>query len=564
MGRNPARVPLVAGRTAKFAARRAAAVVEGVPPGRMWRDAGEEIDRWIQDPLYWARQVMGEGFDPWSGQEALWRAYGRILNAKLKRLQIGAGSLTPEERADADKMGISVMAGHGLGKERTVAGIALHYLTVLKGYQPKVVCTAPAGPTLHSTLWPELGKVIAGSPVLRELVEKQANRIYLKEDRRRGEFMRIEPRTIQVNSNPDEQGVVLAGIHATGVLYVITEASGVPEPVFKPIEGGLTDPLSLIVMIFNPTRRAGFAYDSHTVNRARWVCVQWDGRALKQEKAEQPGRFAWFNERAQDALIEKYGPESDTVRIRVYGMPPNQSADTLIPYEAALEATGRVVRLEAWDPVCVFVDVGGDGEDPSVVTVLRGPRVMRQVCLRKQDTVQVADAVAGVIAAEAMSVEPGVQVAVGVDTIGLGRGVYDQLWHVHQVRGLYRLDVSEQPMAPERFHRLRDQVWWELREGLVEQRELSLLSEGLGGRELEELVAELTTIRWAEVGGKIKVQGKGSASGIPHVRPLAKSPNRGDSLAGAWWLYRHAVSRVPVGMRRLRLARRRVVSWKAV
>ena len=122
------------------------------------------------------------------------------------------------------------------------------------------------------------------------LFEKQANRIYLKEDPKHGQFMRIEPRTIQQNSNPDEQGVVLARIHPTGVLYLITEASGVPEPVFKPIEGGLSDPLSIVIMIFNPTKRTGFAAESHTKNRKYWICLQWDARVLKKEKLASPDR----------------------------------------------------------------------------------------------------------------------------------------------------------------------------------------------------------------------------------------------------------------------------------
>ena len=111
----------------------------------------KEMLRWLFEPLYWAKKFCGPDFDPWSGQEELWNNYGKLLNAKLKRYQAGPASLTPEESILADKMGISIMSGHGMGKERSVSGIGFHYLHVISGYRPKGVCTAPAGPTLHTS-----------------------------------------------------------------------------------------------------------------------------------------------------------------------------------------------------------------------------------------------------------------------------------------------------------------------------------------------------------------------------------------------------------------------------
>ncbi len=490
------------------------------------------------------------------------------MNAKLKRYQ--GGTLTDEEEVSANKVGISIMAGHGLGKERSVALIGLHYHFILKQYLPKGVCTAPAGPTLHSTLWPEFGKVIEGSETLKALFEKQSNRIFLKEDPKRGEFMRIEPRTIQQNSDETAQGTVLAGIHAIGVIYLITEASEVAEPVFKPIEGGLTDPLSLIIMIFNPTKRTGFAAESHTKNRKQWVCLQWDARNLKKEQAVNPGRFTWFNSKAQDILIEKYGADSDVARIRVYGLPPQQSSDTLIHYEDMMAAAERVVEPLPNDPLCIFIDVGGEGSrsgegeeaDPSVITILLGPKLKKQIKLLNKKTNELSDAVASIVAKELSAMPIDAQYAIGVDIIGVGRGVKDQLENVQLLRHVYGLDVSEKALNEKAFHRLRDQVWWELREGVMDTKELAI-EPGTNREDLDTLIGETTSIKWAEVQGKTKVQGKGASSGIPGVKPLKKSPNFGDSLAGAWYLYKHCVSRMPTSARRVRTRHRRKVSWKA-
>lgn len=525
-----------------------------------------EVDRWVLDPLYWATRFLGMEFDPWSGQEELWHAYGKLLTAKLKRYQLGPDALTPEETELADKMGISVMSGHGLGKERSVTGIGLHYLSVLKVYQPKGVCTAPAGPTLQSTLWPEFSKVIASSETLTALFEKQANRIYLKEDPKQGQFMRIEPRTIQQNSNPDEQGVVLAGIHATGVLYLITEASGVPEPVFKPIEGGLSDPLSLVIMIFNPTKRTGFAAESHTKNRKYWYCLQWDARQLKKEKLANPGRFVWFNERAQDALIEKYGEDSDTVRIRVIGLPPKQASDTLIHYDAAIAASEREIEILPSDPLCIGVDVGGGGSggDPSIVAVLRGPK-LTALHEFNCDESRLSDHVADILSAELVNLSPDAQFAIGVDYVGLGRLVYNHLTEKHVIRNVHKVDVSEAPIRDSEFHRMRDEVWWELREAFMESKEIVIDPKIMN---FDALIAQITSIKWASVflasSAKIKVQGKGSSSGIPNVKPLLHSPNEADALCIAWRMFRHYCSTVPMEARRTLRYRRPAVSWKTM
>lgn len=523
-----------------------------------------EMDRWITEPLYWAKTFGGPEFDPWSGQEELWRQYGLLLNAKLKRYQ--GGTLTEEENAIVNKMGISVMAGQGLGKERSVAGMGLHYAYVLKSYQPKGVCTAPAGPTLHSTLWPEFGKVIAGSAALQEIFEKQSDRIYLKEDKRRGEFLRIEPRTIQQNSNPDAQGTVLAGIHATGVLYLVTEASEVPAAVWKPLEGGLTDPLSMIVMIFNPTRRSGFAYESQEKHRRDWICLQWSGRTLKAEQAEHPGRFRWFNAAAQDVLIRKFGDDSDFVRVRVDGLPPKGSSDTLIGYEDVMAATERTVQTLPGDPLVLAVDVGGeDGGDPSLLATMRGPALVKLQSFGDKNTVQLGDLVTSALKREVMAMDEAVQIQVGVDTIGIGRGVYYHLTDVQRMAHVHMIDVSEKPLDQTRFHRLRDQLWWELREAFVETRMIVLALTNERGERIvdDELIGELTSIKWAEVGGKIKVQGKGSSSGLPNVPPLSRSPGKAEALGMAWFLYTHFCASVPVHLRRReRRVRQRPVSWK--
>ena len=153
------------------------------------------------------------------------------------------------------------------------------------------------------------------------------------------------------------------------------------------------------------------------------------------------------------------------------------------------------------------------------------------------------------------SVGSEVQYAIGVDVIGIGRGVRDQLVNVQKLR-VFSIDVSQKPLNEGRYHRLRDQMYWELREGFMDALEISLriMKKGQPVTD-DELIGQLTSIRWAEVDGKIKIQGKGLSSGIPHVPPLANSPDKADALAIAWWLYKHCTSKMPPGQRRMRRQR---------
>jgi len=538
------------------------------------RKQAAEVDRWVKEPFYWAQRFLGD-FDPWSGQEELWTEYGKLLNAKIKRYQLGPQALTPEETDYADKMGISIMSGHGLGKEKSITSIAMHFFTVLKYYKPIVICTAPAGPTLFNTMWREFTKTITGSEFLPSLVEKQANKIFLKEDPDRGDLVRIVPRTIQQNSSPDQQGEVLAGMHSTAVMYAITEASGVDEPVYKPIEGGLTDPISMVLMIFNPTKRTGFAAESHTKFRKHWICLQWDARKLKKEKIDQPGRFKWFNERAQDVLIEKYGEDSDTVRIRVIGLPAKQAADTLIHYDAAVAAMERQVVIQPHDPLSIGVDVGGGGSggDPSIIAVMRGPKLVELQEHVNVDEFQLGDIVARIFSSEYSNLPPDTSWCIVVDRGGLGRSTVHILQDKHKLQNIYGIDAAESPIRESEFHRMRDELWWELREAFMETKEIAIensveLRDKI--KNCDELISQLTSIKWASVAlngnTRTKVQGKGSSSGIPNVKPLLHSPNEADALCLAWRGYLRYCSKVPTRFRREShgLWRHRTASWKTM
>ena len=60
-----------------------------------------------------------------------------------------------------------------------------------------------------------------------------------------------------------ENPEALQGFHAEHLLFLIDEASGIPDVVFEVGLGALSTPGAKVVMAGNPTRTAGFFHDTH-------------------------------------------------------------------------------------------------------------------------------------------------------------------------------------------------------------------------------------------------------------------------------------------------------------
>jgi hypothetical protein len=115
-----------------------------------------------------------------------------------------------------------------------------------------------------------------------------------------------------------------------------------------------------------------------------------------------------------------------------------------------------------------------------------------------------------------MSIDEVESAAAFVDVIGLGNGVYNRLRELGA--RVYAVDVRR-TARKERFAKLRDELWWSLRE----QFELGLISIPND----DELIAELTSIKYEpnDSKGAIKIESKKEMK-----RRGVESPNKADAL----------------------------------
>ncbi len=458
------------------------------------RQAYEILKKWKVDPRRFVMEALGleeKGLKPSKQQEEGLEAVRKLVVAKLKKRY--GKRLKKEERELVKKVGISVMSGKGTGKDAMAAWLILWFLTCFN--RPVIPCTANTQKQLKEVLWREVYKWLKGS-LIEKYITWQSEKIFLTE--RGGKDWFAVARTVNAKATPDEQVETLQGFHEENMMIIVDEASGIPDPVFRPFETTLTGSLNFVLMIFNPTRSRGFAIDSHGVNRKEWICLHWDAEESELVSREQIQR-----------LEEKYGRDSNAFRIAVKGLPPITDTDCLIPRNWIEDAVDRDIEVSDDDPLLLGVDVGAGG-DKSIILHRQGGVVSRIVENTSKNTMELV----GWVVREIEDFEAD---AVFVDVIGLGNGVYNRLRELGY--RVYPVDVGTRARNHDKFNRLRDELWWTVREQF-EHGTISIPDD-------EELFYELESIKYDEMdsSGRIKIEGKRDLR-----RRGLSSPNKADAL----------------------------------
>lgn len=219
----------------------------------------------------------------------------------------------------------------------------------------------------------------------------------------------------------------LAGEHAEHLLYIIDEASGIEDKAFGVITGALTQGDNRMLMLSQPTRPAGYFYDSHhrlakteSNPLGRWISI-----ILNSE--ESPLVTVKF---IQDKLLEYGGRDSVEYKIKVRGEFPSNVNGFLLSRDECERAQRRRVPLaKGWGWVCCC-DVG-NGRDSSVMSIFRisGYRTKRRLYPHK--VIEVDSSIGAVKFADLVAAECDPEkysnIALVVDGDGIGSATADTL-----------------------------------------------------------------------------------------------------------------------------------------
>ena len=383
---------------------------------------------------------------------------------------------------------VAIRSGHGVGKTALLSWLIIWWL--LTHYPAKIACTANTSHQLSDVLWAEIQKWIkALPPGMQRQLEIKSDKIMVSADS-----------FAVARTSRKEQPEALQGFHSDNMLFVLDEASGIPDVVFETGQGSMSTPAAKTIMVGNPTRATGFFADAFTSGRWQTMTVGCaDSTTVSDEFVAE--------------MAEQYGADSNIYRVRVLGLPPSDDDDVLIPLSLLEAAVERDVEPELVAPIWAL-DVARFGTDATALCKRRGNVITEKIRIwRNRDLMETC----GAILTEYESTPHGDRPSeIIIDSIGLGAGVVDRLIELDlPARGV---NVAETPALGQKFVRLRDELWFKGREWL-EKRDCQIPEDAA-------LINELASVRYRYTStGKLKIEGKDEMK----KRGL-KSPDRADAF----------------------------------
>lgn len=302
---------------------------------------------------------------------------------------------------------VTVRSGQGVGKTGVEAIVLLWFLTCF--LYPRIVATAPTRQQLHDVLWAEVAKWQERSPVLRELLTWTKTYIYMRGYEKRWFAV------ARTATKPEN----MQGFHEDNMLFIVDEASGVADPIMEAILGTLSGKNNKLLMCGNPTKTTGTFYDSHTKDRAMY--------RVHRVNAEDSPRT---NKDNISSLKRKYGPDSNFVRVRVYGEFPLQDDDTFIPIgliEDSINAGKDYKPADKPTLIHIACDVARYGDDKTCIGIKVDEKIELPSLVNGRDTMKTADKIVEIGEALVRKYNWKDKIPVKIDDGGVGGGVVDRL-----------------------------------------------------------------------------------------------------------------------------------------
>jgi len=294
----------------------------------------------------------------------------------------------------------------------------------------------------------------------------------------------------------------------------------VPESLWIAAETLVTNEDSRILAIGNPDDPSAY-FARICQPGSGWHVIHVDGLESPNFTDEEIPEYLhplllsrlWVEERRAD-----WGEGTPLWQSKVRGLFPEEASDAVVPLSWVRRCQEERVLGETV-PVELGVDLGAGG-DQTVIRERRGAAVGRVWRSHSADPMEVVGLVVQAIQ------ETGAT-AVKVDVIGIGWGVAGRLVELkgeaHNA-AIIGVNVGMASYNPQRFPRLRDQLWWEIGRELCQDRVWDL-------RELDDTtIAQLIAPRYSlDSFGRIKVEPKDETR-----KRLGRSPDDADALLLAY------------------------------
>lgn len=378
----------------------------------------------------------------------------------------------------------------------------------------KVITTAPTWRQVETVLWKEIADANQRSitPLGGKLLVTQYN---------------LAPQWFAIGVSSDETQN-LQGYHSPNLLIIVDEADGLDARMWSSLDGIATSGNARWLCLGNPInrnsewrKRVDLAY-----TRPGQKVVQITAEDVLVKTDRDPIKYQFHLQRRWvDDMIARFGVNHPYVVSKIFAEWPETSSDQLIPLAWVEAAKGRQVTK---GERALFVDVGRFGTSKTVRTLTEGGYVVFSKATSRENTMQTA----GRVYQDIDTWGPG---RVGVDDTGVGGGVTDRLRQLGKT--VVGFQFGGKANDPDRFVNAGSEAYWLLREGF----EKGMIGiDPTDAEAVEELVAQLAQPRYEMIGSRIKVDKYGlkgrSENSLDESERSTLSPDRADSLAGAWWV----------------------------
>jgi hypothetical protein len=479
----------------------------------------------------------------------------RFPNPKYQRDPVGffreVLGIEPWERqiemieAVRDHMRVAICSGHKIGKSTMIAGMALWFYCSYA--DARAIMSSTTSRQVDQILWRELRMLRArsGRCVACKAADPEGFRIpkpcphsaVIEGDE--GELARTglkSPDFREVVGFTAREAEAVAGISGRNLLYLLDEASGIPDVIYEAIEGNRAGG-ARIVLVGNGTRNEGeffeaFYSKAHAYKTIR-VSSETTPNVVRGEVVI-PGLATrdWVDEKRRE-----WGEDSALYKVRVKGEHAMHEEGKLFPLHLIGEAEKR--WHETSDTGQLFIGLDPAGEtgigDESVYVARRGYKMLS---LRAFKGLTVDDHLVHLLGMVRSLRLPRERVVVVVDREGpigikVARGLRayaDENPDVFELRTVRSSDGAPKTIASRdalEFDRVRDVLAESLRLWLKE-----------GGAILEDvkLSRELHVLEFkTDIRGRLKLTPKEEIR-----KQLGRSPDRYDALALSVWQPRSA------------------------
>jgi len=437
-----------------------------------------------------------------------------------------------------DHSRVAVCSGHKIGKSLVIAGLALWFYCSYR--DARVILSSTTSRQVDQILWRELrmlrarsgrcldcktadptGHVIARPCPHSAIIEGEQGelaRTGLKSD----DFREIVGFTAK-------EAEAVAGVSGQHLLYLIDEASGVPDAIFEAIEGNRAGGAKL-VLVGNGTRNEGEFFEAFTSKSQLYKTIRVSSETTPNAVS---GRVVVPGLATREWIEEKkieWGEESPLYRVRVKGEHAINEAGKIFSLHAIGEAEKRWHETPEAGRLFVGIDPAGEsGSGDETVFVAR--RGLRMLLLRAHTGLTAEAHLTHLLALlvpplvlprETPVVCIDADGSIGARLDGVLRGYLDQpenagAFELVSVRGSDRAIRK-----PRVYDRNRDALAANLEDWFRD-----------GGAILEDakLERELHALEWTQaVNGRLKVTSKEELR-----KTLGRSPDRYDGLALSVW-----------------------------